>query len=127
MTTIFLVGAGGFAGSVLRFILNREVLQLLPAGTAFPYGILVVNAAGCFIIGILGGLASAHGILGPNSGARAFLFVGFLGGFTTFSAFSYDTLTLFRDGALVWALANVFLQIVLGLVAVWLGYRLAVW
>ena len=126
MTTILLVGAGGFAGSVLRFLLNREVQQLLPAGTAFPYGILFVNVAGCFIIGVLGGLGSAHGMLGPNSGARALLFVGFLGGFTTFSAFGYDTLTLFRDGALMLALANVALQIVLGLGAVWAGYRLAV-
>ena len=126
MTTILLVGAGGFAGSVLRFLLNREVQQLLPAGTAFPYGILLVNVAGCFIIGVLGGLGSAHGVLGPSSGGRAFLFVGFLGGFTTFSAFGYDTLTLFRDGALMLALANVALQIVLGLGAVWAGYRLAV-
>ena len=127
MTTILLVGAGGFAGSVLRFLLNREVQNFVPAGTAFPYGILVVNVAGCFMIGVLGGVASAHGILGPNSGARAFLFVGFLGGFTTFSAFGYDTLTLFRDGALVPALVNVTLQVVLGLGAVWAGWRLAAW
>ena len=125
MITALLVGAGGFAGSILRYLLNREVQQMFSAFGAFPYGILVVNVAGCFIIGLLGGLASAHGVLGPTSGARAFLFVGFLGGFTTFSAFGYDTLSLVREGAFALALANVVLQVVLGLGAVWLGYRLA--
>ena len=126
MITALLVGAGGFAGSILRYLLNREVQQLLSAAGVFPYGILVVNVVGCFIIGLLGGLASAHGVLGTNSGARAFLFVGFLGGFTTFSAFGYDTLSMFREGAFGLALANIGLQIVLGLGAVWAGYRLAV-
>ena len=125
MITALLVGAGGFAGSVLRYLLDREVQQMFSAFGVFPYGILVVNVAGCFVIGLLGGLASAHGVLGTNSGARAFLFVGFLGGFTTFSAFGYDTLSLFREGAFLLALANVASQVILGLGAVWLGYRLA--
>ena len=125
MITVLLVGAGGFAGSILRYLLNREVHQLLSAFGVFPYGILVVNVAGCFVIGLLGGLASAHGILGPTSGARAFLFVGFLGGFTTFSAFGLDTMNMVREGAFALALANVGLQVVLGLGAVWLGYRMA--
>ena len=124
MITVLLVGAGGFAGSILRYLLNREVQQLFATSGVFPYGILVVNVAGCFIIGLLGGLASAHGVLGPTSGARAFLFVGFLGGFTTFSAFGFDTLSMIREGAFLLALANVASQIVLGLGAVWLGYRL---
>ena len=124
MITVLLVGAGGFAGSILRYLLNREVQQLFATSGVFPYGILVVNVAGCFIIGLLGGLASAHGVLGPTSGARAFLFVGFLGGFTTFSAFGFDTLSMIREGAFLLALANVASHIVLGLGAVWLGYRL---
>ncbi len=124
MITVLLVGAGGFAGSILRYLLNREVQQLFATSGVFPYGILVVNVAGCFIIGLLGGLASAHGVLGPTSGARSFLFVGFLGGFTTFSAFGFDTLSMIREGAFLLALANVASQIVLGLGAVWLGYRL---
>lgn len=125
MITALLVGAGGFAGSIFRYLLNREVQQLLSASGTFPYGILVVNVAGCFIIGLLGGLASAHGVLGLNSGARAFLFVGFLGGFTTFSAFGFDTMSMAREGAFGLALVNVASQVVLGLGAVWLGYRLA--
>ena len=91
----------------------------------FPYGILAVNVAGCFSIGVLGGLASAYGFLGPSSGARAFLFMGFLGGFTTFSAFGYDTLILSQEGEVALALANIALHVLLGLGAVWLGYRLA--
>ena len=125
MSVVLLVGAGGFAGSILRYLLNRGIQQLLPTGTTSPYGILAVNVAGCFIIGVLGGLASTYGLLGPSSGARTFLFTGFLGGFTTFSAFGYDTLILLREGEVALALANVALHVLLGLGAVWLGYRLA--
>ena len=126
MITVLLVGAGGFAGSVLRYIVNREVQQLLASPTGFPYGVLAVNIAGCFIIGLLGGLAASHGWFNPASNTRALLFVGFLGGFTTFSAFGFDTFNLMRDGALAQAFANVALQVCLGLGAVWAGYRLGV-
>ncbi len=127
MTIILLVGAGGFAGAVARYLINREVQQLFASATGFPYGVLAVNALGCFIIGFLGGLAAAHGILGNGSSGRAFLFVGVLGGFTTFSAFGYDTLELARAGNFTLAAGNVVLQLVLGLGAVWVGYKLAVW
>ncbi len=126
MTTLLLVGAGGFAGSILRYIVNRELQQLLASPTGFPYGVLAVNVAGCFIIGLLGGLAASHGWFNPASNTRALLFVGFLGGFTTFSAFGFDTFNLMRDGALTQAFANVALQVCLGLGAVWAGYRLGV-
>ena len=126
MTAILLVGAGGFAGSVLRYIVNREVQQLFATTPGFPYGVLVVNVAGCFVIGLLGGLAASHGWFNSTGGMRAFLFVGFLGGFTTFSAFGFDTFNLMRDGALAQAFANVALQVCLGLGAVWAGYRLGV-
>ena len=126
MITILLVGAGGFAGSVLRYIMNREVQQLLASPAGFPYGVLAVNVAGCFIIGLLGGLAASHGWFNPAGGTRALLFVGFLGGFTTFSAFGFDTFNLMRDGALAQAIANVALQVCLGLGAVWAGYRLGI-
>ncbi len=124
MTTILLVGAGGFIGSALRYLINKEVQQLLISPSGFPYGVLLVNVVGCLLIGVLGGLASSHGIFSISSGSRAFLFIGMLGGFTTFSAFGYDTVTLAKDGDITMAIANVALQIVLGLGAVWVGYKL---
>jgi CrcB protein len=127
MTTVLLVGVGGFIGSALRYLINKEVQQLLIAPNGFPYGVLLVNVVGCLVIGILSGLATTHGIFNLSSGSRAFLFLGLLGGFTTFSAFGYDTVTLAKDGDFTQAIANLGLQIGLGLGAVWIGYKLAVW
>ena len=126
LESIFLVGAGGFLGAIARYLLNVGVEQLLPPTTVFPYGVLAINVAGCLAIGLLGGLATSHGVFNAGTGSRVFLFVGVLGGFTTFSAFGYDTLILARDGYALLALGNVALQIVLGLGAVWVGYKLAV-
>ena len=125
MTTILLVGAGGFIGSALRYLINREIQQLLILPGGFPYGVLLVNVVGCFIIGVLNGVATTHGLFNISSASRAFLFLGLLGGFTTFSAFGYDTVALAKDGDFTRAIANVGLQIVLGLGAVWIGYKLA--
>ena len=127
MTTVLLVGVGGFIGSALRYLINKEVQQLLITPNGFPYGVLLVNVVGCLVIGILSGLATTHGIFNLSSGSRAFLFLGLLGGFTTFSAFGYDTVTLAKDGDFTQAIANLGLQIGLGLGAVWIGYKLAVW
>ena len=124
MTTVLLVGAGGFIGSALRYLINREIQQLLIASGGFPYGVLLVNVVGCLVIGVLSGLAAAHGIFNVTSGSRAFLFLGLLGGFTTFSAFGYDTVALAREGDITQAIINVGLQISLGLGAVWVGYKL---
>ncbi len=126
LESIFLVGAGGFLGAIARYLLNVGVEQLLPSTTVFPYGVVAINVAGCLTIGLLGGLATSHGMFSAGTGSRVFLFVGVLGGFTTFSAFGYDTLILARDGYALLALGNVALQIVLGLGAVWVGYKLAV-
>ena len=114
LESIFLVGAGGFLGAIARYLLNLGVGQLL----------LAINVAGCLIIGLLAGLATSHGMFSAGTVSRVFLFVGVLGGFTTFSAFGYDTLILARDGYLLLALGNVALQMVLGLGAVWVGYKL---
>ena len=124
LESILFAGTGGFLGAIARYVIVRGVDQLPLAVSGFPYGTLAVNVAGCLIIGLLGGLASAHGLFAAGSGARVFLFVGILGGFTTFSAFGYDTLMLARDGSFLLALGNMGLQVVLGLGAVWLGYRL---
>ena len=124
LESILFVGAGGFLGAIFRYLIILGVDQIPVATSAFPYGTLAVNVAGCLIIGLMGGLASSHGLFVPGSGSRMFLSVGILGGFTTFSAFGYDTLMLARDGSFLLALGNVGLQVVLGLGAVWLGYRL---
>jgi CrcB protein len=85
-----------------------------------PFGTLAVNVIGCLLIGLLGGLAETREIMHPN--ARMFVMVGILGGFTTFSTFGYETFALGRDGQSLMALANIGMQIVFGLVAVWAGY-----
>jgi CrcB protein len=81
-----------------------------------------VNVLGCLAIGGLGGLAEYRNLLDPAT--RLLLFTGFLGGFTTFSAFAYETYFLGREGAWASGAANVLLQVALGLFAVWLGHRL---
>lgn len=118
---VFWVGAGGFIGSALRYVIGGLVQSAVPAST-FPYGTLVVNVTGCFAIGCVSQLAEVHGALGP--GARAILVVGILGGYTTFSAFGNETVNLLRDGQRLAAGMNIGAHIALALCAVWLG-RLA--
>ena len=89
----------------------------------FPLGIFVVNVAGLFAIGLLGGLLASER-LSWGQGARTFAIVGVLGGFTTFSSFSFDTLTLARDGLTSYAIWNAIGQVALSLVAVWAGFLL---
>jgi len=115
---VLLVGCGGFLGAVARYLLGGAVHRLVQA-PVFPFGTLVVNVSGCLAIGFLGGLADERGALSP--GARVFLLIGVLGGYTTFSSFGYETFQLVRDGEMVPALANVLLQVVVGLAAVWAG------
>jgi CrcB protein len=116
---VLLVGLGGFVGSSLRFLAGGWVHRLLPA-TAFPVGTLAVNLLGCLVIGALGGIADLRQALGP--GARMFLLVGLLGGFTTFSSFAYESFALAQDAEWLRATANIAVQVVLGLVAAWAGY-----
>jgi len=115
------VGLGGFVGSALRFMVGGWVHRALP-GTSFPVGTFAVNLVGCLVIGVLGGLVDLRQALGP--GARLFLMIGLLGGFTTFSSFSYETFTLAQDAQWIRAAANAGFQVVLGLAAAWLGYTL---
>jgi CrcB protein len=89
----------------------------------FPYGTLAVNVLGCLVIGFLAGLAETRAAF--TSEARLFLFVGILGGFTTFSSFALETFSLARDTQNVAALMNIGLQLILGLLAVWIGNVLA--
>ena len=122
MTQLLLVGAGGFVGSVLRFAASGLAQRIMPTAL-FPLGTLAVNVIGCFLIGYGNGLADARGLFSAN--ARVFLFIGLLGGFTTFSTFGYETMALVRGSQEVRALVNVGLHLALGLAAVWLGYALS--
>jgi len=123
---LFLVGAGGFLGSVLRYIVSGYVQQS-SGSVGFPYGTLAVNVIGCFVIGALSALAENRGVF--TTEARLFVFVGILGGFTTFSTFSNETMNFLREGDNLRALANVAAQLILGLGAVWWGRSLvtAIW
>ncbi|MGH9380205.1 MAG: fluoride efflux transporter CrcB [Thermoanaerobaculia bacterium] len=112
------VGLGGGCGAALRFLIGGWIHRWLP-GSLFPWGTFAVNVLGCLLLGLLYGLAEGRGLFGP--GARLFLFIGLLGGFTTFSTFAWESGSLLRDGELVWAFGNVAGQVLLGLLAVWLG------
>jgi CrcB protein len=121
--TWFLVGAGGALGSLARYGLDRLMQQRLVTST-FPRGTFAINVLGSSLVGIVGGLI-VSGRWPLSVEARTFVMVGLLGGFTTFSAFSFETLTLMRDGELVLAAGNVVGQVGLGLLGVWAGYRIA--
>ncbi|HJQ24767.1 MAG TPA: fluoride efflux transporter CrcB [Blastocatellia bacterium] len=118
MIRLLLVGTGGFIGSILRYLLSGFVQQSSKS-VGFPYGTLAVNIFGCLVIGLLSQLAETRGVFTTES--RAFVFVGLLGGFTTFSAFGNETLNLWRDGETLLALYNIGGHLVCGLGAVWAG------
>jgi CrcB protein len=122
--TVIYVAIGGALGSVFRYTLSMWT-QTASKSIDFPYGTLVVNLIGCFIIGFLAQLAEARGVF--TSESRAFLFIGILGGFTTFSSFGNETINLLRDGETLNALANVGANVIFGLILVWLGRTVAFW
>lgn len=118
MRTWMLIAIGSALGGVSRHVLGTWVVQRV--GQGFPWGTLAVNALGSFIIGICAAWAMS---VQRDTAAfvRDFAMIGFLGGFTTFSAFSLQTLQLLRDGKIGFALANVAGSVVVCLLAVWLG------
>jgi len=122
MRNILMVGLGGFFGSVLRYLVSGWAHALFK-NSGFPLGTAVVNIAGCLAIGFLGGWA--QNLQTFHAATRMFLLIGLLGGFTTFSTFSYETLALLQDGQAFSAFANIGIQVVLGLAAAWLGYGLS--
>jgi CrcB protein len=122
MMNVWLVGLGGFLGAISRYGLNGLIYWALRE-PLFPYGTLAVNVFGCLIIGFASGLADGRGLLSPE--VRVFFLIGFLGSFTTFSTFGYETLQFLRDGQLLSASLNVLLQVGLGLGGVWIGDALA--
>ena len=121
MAKLFLVGLGGFVGTLVRYWLSGFFASRY--GETFPLGTLVVNALGCFVIGFLFYLFYDRSLASPT--ARTVVLIGLLGGFTTFSSYGLQTFTLLRDGELFLALVNIVASNVLGLGLVWVGYVLA--
>jgi CrcB protein len=114
------VALGGALGSVARYACSNLASRWL--GDGFPWGTLFVNVSGSFVIGLLAALVTADGrpLLGAD--ARAFVMIGVLGGFTTFSSFSLETLNLVRGGGIGAAGANIALSLALCLLGAWLGF-----
>jgi fluoride exporter len=121
MKNILFVGLGGFLGSVVRYKLGGLILHL-SQNLKVSISTLIINLTGCLIIGLLGGIIEKHHIF--NQEMRLFLFTGILGGFTTFSAFGYETIYLIRQGAVMHACFLVGASVILGLFLVWLGMKL---
>ena len=117
------VGLGGALGSIARFWASDLVARHF--GETFPFGTLVVNVTGSFLIGWFATLTGPEGRWLVASGARTFFMAGVCGGYTTFSSFSLQTLDLARDGEWLHAGANAVLSFVCCMVAVWLGHVLA--
>jgi len=116
-----LVVIGGGAGALARYVGASAIMTRF--GGKFPLGTLVINVTGSFLIGFLMTILTERFKLDPNW--RLLLVVGFLGGYTTFSSFEWETYTAVREGALWTGMFNVVSSIVVGYVAVWLGAMLA--
>jgi len=121
MKDILLVGLGGFIGSAARYAVGGLFLHATAPGK-FPFGTFAVNVIGCLVAGVLAGLVVKQGVLEPET--RLFLFAGLLGGFTTFSAFGLDTVLLLRRGDYAMAATYAGASVLVGIMAVWLGFRL---
>jgi CrcB protein len=125
METLFkltIIGAGGFAGAVLRFLVSSWV-QNRTGSVLFPFGTMSVNMIGCLVIGFLTYLVETRSLLSME--VRSFVLIGLLGAFTTFSTFGNETLGLIRDSRLDLAAFNACFQVVVGVGMVWLGRILA--
>jgi CrcB protein len=114
------VGFGGLLGSLARYKLGGLVLHHTESWR-FPLSTFAVNLLGCLLVGVLAGIAEHRHGLSPA--ARLFLITGFCGGFTTFSAFGFETVYLLRRHEVPWAFANVVASVVAGVAAVWLGWK----
>jgi fluoride exporter len=115
-----LVALGGAFGATARYVVADLVHRAM--SPFFPWGTFIVNVSGCFVFGLVAGLGDARGVVTPN--VRAFVLVGILGGYTTFSSFTFETMSLARGGQIPQALANVLGQVTLGLLAYWAAWAL---
>jgi len=123
ISTYLWIAIGGALGSMARFWLATLVAEIL--GPQFPWGTILINVAGSFVIGFFATFTGPGGRFIASFNARAFVMVGICGGFTTFSAFSLQTLDLARESRWFQAGGNIVLSVVLCLAAVWIGHLLA--
>jgi CrcB protein len=123
MENYFWVALGGAVGTTGRYWLSGVVARAF--GETFPWGTLIINVTGSFVIGFFAALTGPDGRVFASSTARQFVMVGLCGGYTTFSSFSLQTLNLMNDGEWANAGANIGLSVILCLLAVWAGSVLA--
>ncbi len=113
---LIIVGAGGAIGSIIRYLIN----YFTKPGT-FPFATLFINISGSLIIGLIMGLAAKQSFF--SSEWKLFLVAGICGGFTTYSAFSYENLQLLQNGKIITAFLYILLSVVLGISAAWIGFK----
>jgi CrcB protein len=118
------IALGGALGTAGRYWLSGVVARSI--GETFPWGTLIINVTGSFLIGIFATLTGPDGRFFVESTARQFVMIGICGGYTTFSSFSLQTLNLMQDGEWLYATAYILSSVALCLIAVWLGYAMAV-
>jgi CrcB protein len=116
--TLLVIALGGAIGSVARYLFSTSILRM--TGTLFPAGTFAVNVVGCAVFGAIAGAAEQRVPLGPE--LRAFLLIGIVGGFTTFSSYAFESFALLRDGQFAAAAVNIVGQVAGGLVALWAAY-----
>jgi CrcB protein len=120
MLKYILLATGGAIGTILRYSMSGLTYRLV--NSVFPWGTIVVNLTGSFAIGLLWGFFEINNI---SSNMRNFIFIGVLGGFTTFSTYALESLSLFRDGELKLAMTNLLISNICGLILVFAGFMLS--
>ena len=121
MFDILLVGVGGFVGSIARYLVYLLVRSYFVH--SFPLATLLVNVVGCFLLGMVSSVERQFFFF--DRSMLVFISVGLIGGFTTFSAFGFETMELVRQQQYGWAILNIFCNLVLGFGAIWIGRTLA--
>lgn len=119
--TLIIIGAGGFVGSIARYLTSKYIQDNL--SFSFPVGTLIVNISGCFILGVIYGLMERGEILSQES--RLFLTIGFCGGFTTFSSFAFENVLILRDGNFMQSALYISLSVFAGILLLYIGSIIA--
>ena len=121
MTPLLVIGLGGFLGANCRFLIGGWAADRF--GVTFPFGTLLINVTGCFVIGLFLTLVTERLVAPPS--LRLFFVTGFLGAYTTFSTFAFESVSLMESRALLFAAANLLGSVILGVVAVIAGIMIA--
>ncbi len=120
MIKYILLATGGAIGTILRYSMSGLTYRIVNG--VFPWGTIAVNLTGSFVIGLLWGVFEIQNI---SSNMRNFIFIGILGGFTTFSTYALESLNLFRDGEIKLAMTNLLISNICGLILVFAGFMLS--